>query len=82
MELLIRYTFRGQTFIFNTQVIEIILNMKYLPLATVQAALGPVALDSLYNSGLDPNSELYQMRKELGLKVLTIAVLVIFKNEL
>ena len=46
-------------------------------LATVQAALGPVALDSLYNSDLDPNSDLYKLRKELGLKILTIAVLVI-----
>ena len=46
-------------------------------LATVQAALGPVALDSLYNSDLDPNSDLYKLRKDLGLKILTIAVLVI-----
>ena len=43
----------------------------------MQAALGPVALDSLYNSDLDPNSDLYKVRKDLGLKVLTIAVLVI-----
>ena len=36
-----------------------------------------MALDSLYNSDLDPNSDLYKLRKDLGLKILTIAVLVI-----
>ena len=54
--------------------------MRYWPslkLATVQAALGPVALDNLYNSDLDPNDPIYKERKDLGLKVLTIAVLVI-----
>jgi len=56
---------------------RIFISMAWLPKATVQAALGPVALDSLYNSDLDPNSDLYKLRKELGLKILTIAVLVI-----
>lgn len=51
--------------------------LAWLPKATVQAALGPVALDHLSNSDLDPDSDLYLMRKELGLKVLTVAVLVI-----
>ena len=56
---------------------RIFVALAWLPKATVQAALGPVALDSLYNSDLDETSELYQERKALGLKVLTIAVLVI-----
>ena len=56
---------------------RIFVALAWLPKATVQAALGPVALDSLYNSDLDQDSELYKTRKELGLKVLTIAVLVI-----
>merc|ERR1712004_925777 len=56
---------------------RIFVALAWLPKATVQAALGPVALDSLYNSDLDPNSDLYKVRKDLGLKVLTIAVLVI-----
>ena len=55
--------------------------MAWLPKATVQAALGPVALDNLYDSvgsgQLDENSDLYKTRQALGLKVLTIAVLVI-----
>lgn len=56
---------------------RIFVALAWLPKATVQAALGPVALDSLYNSDLDPESELYQTRNTLGLQVLTIAVLVI-----
>ena len=51
--------------------------LAWLPKATVQAALGPVALDNLKDSDLDKNSDLYKEREDLGLKVLTIAVLVI-----
>lgn len=55
---------------------RIFVSLAWLPKATVQAALGPVALDTLYSSfePTDPNFNIY---KELGLKVLTIAVLVI-----
>lgn len=56
---------------------QIFVALAWLPKATVQAALGPVALDNLYSSELDEESELFQMRRELGHKVLTIAVLVI-----
>ena len=56
---------------------RIFVALAWLPKATVQAALGPVALDTLRNSDLDTNSEQYEMREKLGLKVLTIAVLVI-----
>ena len=56
---------------------RIFVALAWLPKATVQAALGPVALDSLYNSDLEESSELFQTRKNLGLQVLTIAVLVI-----
>ena len=56
---------------------RIFVALAWLPKATVQAALGPVALDTLRNSDLDTNSEQYEMREKLGLQVLTIAVLVI-----
>lgn len=56
---------------------RIFVTLAWLPKATVQAALGPVALDTLYTSGLDETDELFIERKALGLKVLTIAVLVI-----
>ena len=56
---------------------RIFVAFAWLPKATVQAALGPVALDNLNSSDLDPSSEDFQERKALGLKVLTIAVLVI-----
>ena len=56
---------------------RIFVALAWLPKATVQAALGPVALDTLRNSDSDTNSEQYEMREKLGLKVLTIAVLVI-----
>ncbi len=56
---------------------RIFVALAWLPKATVQAALGPVALDTLYSSGMDETDDVFIERKELGLKVLTIAVLVI-----
>ncbi len=56
---------------------RIFVALAWLPKATVQAALGPVALDTLYSSGMDETDEVFIERKELGLKVLTLAVLVI-----
>ena len=56
---------------------RIFVALAWLPKATVQAALGPVALDTLYSSSLDHDDDLFKARRELGLKVLTIAVLVI-----
>jgi len=49
--------------------------LAWLPKATVQAAIGPLALDQAGKLGLDdPNREEY---KQLGLVVLTVAVLAI-----
>lgn len=56
---------------------RIFVALAWLPKATVQAALGPVALDTLCSSDLDETSDLFLERKQLGLKVLTVAVLVI-----
>ena len=56
---------------------RIFVALAWLPKATVQAALGPVALDTLKHSDLDDSSEEFLTRKNLGLQVLTIAVLVI-----
>ena len=39
--------------------------------------MGPVALDNLYNSGLDPGNDLYKTRYVFSSQILQIAVLVI-----
>ena len=59
------------------KIFHIFLPLAWLPKATVQAALGPVALDNLYNSGLDPGNDLYKTRYVFSSQILQIAVLVI-----
>ena len=56
---------------------RIFVALAWLPKATVQAALCPVALDNLYNSGLDPGDDLYKTRYVFSSQILQIAVLVI-----
>ena len=56
---------------------RLFVTLAWLPKATVQAALGPVALDNLYNSGLDPGNDLYKTRYVFSSQILQIAVLVI-----
>ena len=57
---------------------RIFVALAWLPKATVQAALGPVALDNLSNSSInEEDPERFEKYHALGLKVLTIAVLVI-----
>ena len=56
---------------------RLFVTLAWLPKATVQAALGPVALDNLYNSGLNQEDDLYKSRYVFSSQILQIAVLVI-----